>query len=440
MSESSLLSLSADAVAASSRTRLLRSERDRLEKVLLSLPGIVAELDRDSVLRGIGAAVCELTRARFALFVGSDRRGDPVVLGPGASLLEACPVVTAVPLLAAVLERGETVRIDDVRHWASPEDLDGLYGAMVGGQALLSWLGLPVFDRGQRLIGALYLGHHRARAFSAHHELLARGLATHLGASLETAEVFAERTRVAIALQDTLLPPLLPLIPGLELATCYRPSGTGNLVGGDFYDVFSAGESTWYVMVGDVSCVGLEAAGLTGIARYTARALGTTGLPPKEVMVELNRAIFAVGYAERFCTAVLARVRPREDSTVVELASGGHPPPFVLRKDGAIERVFPDTDAGTLLGIFAETVPAELEVTLRTGDALVIFTDGVTEARNATAELFGDEGLSELLAGCKGRSADGIARRIDRALADYRGNREGDDVAVFVVRAHGRSS
>ena len=91
-------------------------------------------------------------------------------------------------------------------------------------------------------------------------------------------QLFAERSRVASALSESLLPPLLPTMPGLHAAARYRPSsadmtGRSNLVGGDFYDLFEMGDGRFALLLGDVSGVGPEAAALTGVARYTVRAV-----------------------------------------------------------------------------------------------------------------------------------------------------------------------
>ena len=138
---------------------------------------------------------------------------------------------------------GETLRVDDVGVWAKGEEAARSYGVLADGRLVRSWLAAPVRGRGDTVLGVVYLGHHRAHAFDARHERLVAGLCSQLGGALEHCALFAERSRVASALSESLLPPLLPTIAGLDAAARYRPSGadaTGraNVVGGDFYDLF----------------------------------------------------------------------------------------------------------------------------------------------------------------------------------------------------------
>jgi serine phosphatase RsbU (regulator of sigma subunit) len=126
-----------------------------------------------------------------------------------------------------------------------------------------------------RRLGVLFLAHDEPYAFGKREEELAQGLAAHLGASLDNLALFQERSNVAGALQQTLLPPTQPEIPGLEIATRYGPAKSVALVGGDFYDMFEVRPGVWGLLLGDITGVGPEAAALTGVARYAARALGS---------------------------------------------------------------------------------------------------------------------------------------------------------------------
>jgi sigma-B regulation protein RsbU (phosphoserine phosphatase) len=250
--------------------------------------------------------------------------------------------------------------------------------------------------------------------------------------------LFAERSRVASALSESLLPPLLPTIPGVHAAARYRPSGgdmggRGNLVGGDFYDLFEMSDGRFGLLLGDVSGVGPEAAALTGVARYTVRAVAEPEKEPRAVLTSLNEALLRLG-SERFLTAVYATFEPKLDGVVpIVLCSGGHPPGLVLRDDESVEVL--DRASGTLLGVFPTVDLSDQHVVLRRGDALVLVTDGVLEARDDDGNEFGCERLAALLATCAGRSAAGIARRIERSVLDHRGERADDDLAIVVLRA-----
>jgi serine phosphatase RsbU (regulator of sigma subunit) len=341
-------------------------------------------------------------------------------------------------VLAGAMLSGETHRGDDVAVWAKGEEAARSYGVLADGRLVRSWLAAPVRGRDDAVLGVVYLGHHRAHAFDARHERLVAGLCIQLGAALEHCMLFAERTRVASALSESLLPPLLPTITGLDAAARYRPSGAdipgrGNLVGGDFYDLFEVSAGCFGLLLGDVSGVGPEAAALTGVARYTVRAVAATEEAPSAVLTRLNEALLRLG-SDRFLTAVYATLEPRDDGVVpVVLCSGGHPPAFVLRDDESVEVL--DRAGGMLLGVFPTVELADDKVVLHPGDTLVLVTDGVLEARNARGVEFGFARLEALLTTCAGRSAEGIARRIERSVLDHREDRADDDLAIVVLRA-----
>jgi serine phosphatase RsbU (regulator of sigma subunit) len=151
------------------------------------------------------------------------------------------------------------------------------------------------------------------------------------------------------------------------------------------------------------------------------------------VLTRLNEALLRLG-SERFLTAVYATLQPKVDGVIpVVLCSGGHPPGLVLRDDETVEVL--DGPNGTLLGVFPSVELSDQQVELRPGDALVLVTDGVLEARDDDGNEFGPERLEALLATCAGRSAAGIARRIERSVLDHRGERADDDLAIVVLRA-----
>jgi serine phosphatase RsbU (regulator of sigma subunit) len=417
----------------------LQSDRDRLEGLLLRLPSLLAELDPERLSVGVVEAARELTGARFGLFLAAgSERATLSFVGLTRDDFAAPPAVGRAPVLAGALLSGESLRIDDVATWAKGEDAARSYGVLTDGRVVRSWLAAPVRGRGDAILGVVYLGHHRAHAFDARHERLVAGLCSQLGSALEHCALFAERSRVASALSESLLPPLLPPVPGLDAAARYRPSGAGthgrgNLVGGDFYDLFEITPGRFGLLLGDVSGVGPEAAALTGVARYTVRAVAEAEEAPAAVLTRLNEALLRLG-SDRFLTAIYATLEPKDDGVVpVTISSGGHPPALVLRDDESIEVL--DEAAGMLLGVFASVQLTDAHVDLNPGDALVLVTDGVLEARDDGGSEFGLRRLTDLLSTCAGRSAEGIARRIERAVLDHRGDRADDDVAVVVLRA-----
>jgi len=277
----------------------LEVERDRLERLLLRLPSLLAELDPERLTVGVVDAARELTGARFGLFLpaGSERATVSFV-GLTREDFAVPPAVGRAPVLAGALLTGQSLRVDDVALWAQGEEAARSYGILGDGRLVRSWLAAPVPGRDGAVLGVVYLGHHRAHAFDARHERLVDGLSAQLGVALEHCTLFAERSRVAHALSESLLPPLLPPIPGVHAAARYRPSGAdatgrGNLVGGDFYDLFEMAGGHFGLVLGDVSGVGPEAAALTGVARYTVRAVAAPDEAPCGVLTRLNEAAAA---------------------------------------------------------------------------------------------------------------------------------------------------
>ncbi|MGH9012029.1 MAG: GAF domain-containing protein, partial [Acidimicrobiia bacterium] len=204
----------------------LEVERDMLERLLLRLPALLAELDPERLTVGVVEAARELTGARFGLFLdaGSERATVSFV-GLSREDFASPPAVGRAPVLAGALLSGESLRVDDVAVWAKGEEAARSYGVLADGRLVRSWLAAPVRGRGDAVLGVVYLGHHRSHAFDARHERLVVGLCSQLGGALEHCALFAERTRVASALSESLLPPLLPNITSLDAAARYRPSG-----------------------------------------------------------------------------------------------------------------------------------------------------------------------------------------------------------------------
>jgi serine phosphatase RsbU (regulator of sigma subunit) len=257
-----------------------------------------------------------------------------------------------------------------------------------------------------------------------------------IGQYIERSALEQERKHIAGTLQKSLRPPPLPEIPGVELAARYRPAGEAVEVGGDFYDLFAVGESSWGLVIGDVSGKGAEAAALTGLARYTVRASAMRERSPRRILSLLNDAILDQRSSERqFCTVAFARLEgsPEGPRSLI-LSSGGHPLPVIVRENGTVEEA---GRPGMLLGIVPEPELAEDVVGLRPGDALVLYTDGVIETRTPQG-VFGHSRLTSLLSHCAGLSAESISERIDQAVTEAAVGEPRDDVAVLVLRVIGR--
>jgi sigma-B regulation protein RsbU (phosphoserine phosphatase) len=238
--------------------------------------------------------------------------------------------------------------------------------------------------------------------------------------------------RMARSLQESLLPPRLPAIPGAALASLYEPAEAGE-VGGDFYDVFQTPGGAWALVIGDVSGKGAEAAAVTALARHTIRTAFLTDAGPPEVLATLNRAMFVglqSGIPRHFCTALVATIEPTRDGFRLTASSAGHPPPLLLR--GATPEELPAA-GGPPVGWHGAAAYASAATTLRPGDALVLYTDGLSEARRDGGQI-GVEGIASALAGPAGRPAPELAEQL-AAMLGADGVEVRDDAAAVILSA-----
>ncbi|MET1059810.1 MAG: histidine kinase N-terminal 7TM domain-containing protein [Nocardioides sp.] len=243
--------------------------------------------------------------------------------------------------------------------------------------------------------------------------------------------LLAEQSRVAAALQASMVPSRLPDLPGCELASRYAPAGDGTEVGGDFFDVFPLADATWGFVLGDVSGKGAEAAAVSAEVRYTLRALADPARSPSETLREVNARLLATTEAERHCTVVHGYARTTRDGLSVTLSLAGHHPPLVVRVGGAVEMV---GRLGMALGLFAEAELQDCTVELAAGDVLCLFTDGLVEARRGS-EMFGAERAGDLLAGHPDATLDDLAGTLVDAARSFHGEALADDLALLLIRA-----
>jgi sigma-B regulation protein RsbU (phosphoserine phosphatase) len=237
----------------------------------------------------------------------------------------------------------------------------------------------------------------------------------------------ARAVQLAQTLQQTLIPPSPPHIPGLDVAAAYRPAGDGRHVGGDFYDVFQVATDDWVVVLGDVQGKGAEAAVVTALARYTVRAASVDHDSPGEVLHTLDQVLRNAD-TDRFCTAVVLRLRRAQGDWQATVASGGHPLPLLRRPGRPPE---PVGRHGHLIGVMPVAEFPDTEFRLEAGDALVLFTDGVTEGRRGGG-FYGVERLVDVVDAHRGGAADVT----DAILADvmaYQSDDARDDIAVVTV-------
>jgi sigma-B regulation protein RsbU (phosphoserine phosphatase) len=238
--------------------------------------------------------------------------------------------------------------------------------------------------------------------------------------------------RLATTLQRTLLPPVLPEVPGLEVAASYHVA-SADQVGGDFYDLFPLSGGEWGFFLGDVCGKGAPAAVLTSLARYTLRAAATYDPDPIEVLRNLN-TVLRHEYSDddpRYCTVTFGVLRPQDGGYHVTLAGGGHPPALLLRADGTAD--YQDTPGGQLVGILPNARFATVTRRLGPGDTLLLYTDGLTEARTEPAGTrFEEEALAEFATELAPTTASEAIAAVGVLLEGF-GDGLDDDAAVLAL-------
>jgi PAS domain S-box-containing protein len=335
-----------------------------------------------------------------------------------------------------VLRTGESVLIPDLpdaafyeRELGSGEHLDVLL--QLEPRSLMC---VPLLARG-RTIGAITLiSSGPERRYGEEDLALAEDLAYRCALAADNARLYRDRSEIARVLQRSLLPPHLPEIPGVEVGAEYLPVGEANEVGGDFYDLINTVENGWICAIGDVRGKGVEAASVTALARYTIRAVTLKDDKPSEILAALNEAMLRQLSEDRFCTAACIRLEPEDGSPGVgiDVSRAGHPAPLLVSSDGKVEEVGPP---GRALGVFDDAELGDGSLRFMPGEALVLYTDGVTEARSPDGDFFGDERLRCLLTSCSTLDAAGIAARIKNVVLDFQEGYPRDDLAVLVLRA-----
>jgi len=289
---------------------------------------------------------------------------------------------------------------------------------------------------GETPLGMMAFGWREPRTFDLDDVALLQSLADHLAAAVDRANLMTvnaalleERTRVAETLQRSLLPAPLPSWPGVTIAAGHEPAELGTEVCGDFYDAFLDQSGALIVVIGDVAGRGVAAAGLTGMARHTLRALGRDLAPP-EALRRLNDALVDITTDEepRLLTAASLRLTRTAAGLRADIALAGHCTPILVRARTATTVGEP----GTMLGAVPNARIGTASLDLQVGDVLLLHTDGVVEARRHGAE-FGEARLLRLLTAMTDPQPAETVEGILSAVRWYRTTAP-DDIAVVALR------
>lgn len=406
------------------REENLRRSRDLNDALTAIDLAINAMNDVDEITRTAAEAACEALGAESAAVLMRDgKRWRPGHLYrfPHDHVPQHAPGDRAVPVAA---EDGSPLVVDDaLTHERMNPDTMRILG-------ILSLLTVPLRFRGEDL-GVIYLNYHSApHRFSEVEVEFARDLSSSVTLAIENARLYAAQRQIADTLQTALLE-MPSRLPGLELAYAYHSATELAKIGGDFYDVFAAGPDTVAFVLGDVSGKGIEAATLTAMAKSTIRAYAYQDPRPGHVLHAANEAIATQVGESRFITAIYGTVHV--PSGRLEMACAGHPHPVLCGSDGCMESAVESSPplgavSGMEFATFAETLVADT--------TLVVFSDGLIEARNSSG-FFGDQRVREIVAEHAAMGPSAVVEALVAAIKAHTQGRIDDDIAIISLRYTG---
>ena len=256
-------------------------------------------------------------------------------------------------------------------------------------------------------------------------------LAGYAATSIANASSYQRERRIAETLQRGLLPAIPDTIPGFEMAHFYTPAWQEAAIGGDFYDFTDVGGGVYALTIGDVSGKGLEAAVVTAMVKYLLRAYTAEDAEPSVVLERTNNAIIRYTEPDLFITLIYGLLSTK--TRRFRYGSAGHEPILVYRAgDSSLAYENPE---GTAAGLIQDEEYLTHESVLDPGDIMVMYTDGLTDARSPDGAFLGQEGLARIVSLIGGRPANEFLEALIAHLKEFTGGEFGDDIAVLVVRA-----
>ena len=382
---------------------------------------VASTLEDHEIIQHLTASGCRALGTQSAAAVV--RRGGEWVLeaavGVPEDLIGRGLRSSDVEALQGVIQQTEPVVAPDAQR--DPRVSGGKL-AELGATSLIA---LPLISHGSSS-GALFFWHTvRTRDFSEAQLEFARKLMTIATLALDNAHLYEREHHIAETLQQAILTPPEP-VEGLEISYLYRPASDAANVGGDFYEVVAVGDDRIGFVVGDVSGKGIDAARFTTLMKNGARAFLLEGDDPAGVLKRLNSLAWRSTPVERFATAFLGVLEVSTGSLVH--SGAGHPPALVMGSDG----VRPLASCAGVLGAWEGLSLETSESVLTPGDVLVMYTDGVTEARRGK-EFFGEARLVAALEELRTTSIDELPRALLDTVLDFSSGGLRDDIVILCL-------
>jgi hypothetical protein len=289
-----------------------------------------------------------------------------------------------------------------------------------------SHLAVPVVDRTGASLGTLHVVHAEPGRFDETAQRLLEGIAGYAAIGVENARRYAAQQEIALTLQEALLPEIDPAPLGAEVAVRYLPATERAQVGGDWYDAVPLPDGSLAVTVGDVEGHSIEAAARMGSVRAAVSVFARQDPDPSAVLHHVDAYLRDL-HVQGMVTAVQATFEPA--TRRLRYARAGHPPPLIVRADGRAELL--RGAGGAILGFGMHRSDGPAEVSLGSGDTLVVFTDGLVERPGQSI----DEGLEQLRAGVEGVRLPSCEAVCDHVLAVMLDDHPGrDDIAILALR------
>lgn len=292
---------------------------------------------------------------------------------------------------------------------------------------LRSMICAPMIYEGNAL-GVVTIYSHEPEAFEDGDANLLEAFAAHAAVAVHNALSYQRESHIADVLQRSIVSPKLVRTERFEIAQVYEPAMDEALVGGDFYDIIEMPDSRFGLVIGDVSGKGLAAAVHTAMVKYALRAYVSEGYGPAQTLHRLNNMVSTFIGQDAFVTLFFGILDPSSSEFVY--ASAGHEP--AIYSCNSHYETLPAT--GPALGFGAELGYTEESLTLEEGCVMLLYTDGISEARQSDA-LLGAEGIGEQVLACAALGSEDLAKCIHTAAVDFAGGELRDDAAILAVRS-----
>lgn len=318
----------------------------------------------------------------------------------------------------------EAEKTRQLAYWRQQSDYPEMAGAEPHGAN--GNVNAPLFV-GETFLGTIAFHHDEPYRFQEHELDFVRRLAANISLALHNAKLYQGERRVAHTLQEALLR-VPDSIDGVDFGARYESATEVALVGGDFYDIFRIGGTHVGILMGDIAGKGLDAAVLTSLVKNTVRAFCSSPSNPSDVLARTNEILFVNTEPETFVTVFLALLDLRDGHLVY--CNAGHTVGLLVRSGGHVAQLAPNCP---LVGAFREAEFHSSETHLGLCDRLVLYTDGITEAR-AESGMFGEERLVGLVTQCGEQSPQYCADYVLAEVAAFAGGRLQDDAALMALR------